>query len=104
MQNFHAGLNHFLFVSVLLFGLGVYAIVTRKSTIMTLIGIELILSAANLNFIAFRNFSQNSSDGQVFSVFIIILSIAQAAVLAVFIINFYRTNSSGEDTNKSKSE
>jgi NADH-quinone oxidoreductase subunit K len=92
MQNIHVGLNHFLFVSVILFGLGIYSVVTRKSIIMTIIGIELILSAANLNFISFQRFSPVNSDGQVFSIFIIIISIAQAVVLTGLIVNFYKHN------------
>jgi NADH-quinone oxidoreductase subunit K len=90
MQIFHAGLSHFLFVSVLLFGAGLYAVVTRKNMAMKLIGMEFILSAAALNFTVFQKFTQVSSDGQAVSMFIIILAVTQSVVFAGIILNFYR--------------
>ena len=49
----HVSLIHFLFVSAILFSFGVYAVITRRNAIMVLMGIELILNSANINFIAF---------------------------------------------------
>jgi len=49
----NVGLEHFLIVGAILFSLGIYAVVTRKNAIMVLMGIELILNSANINFIAF---------------------------------------------------
>ncbi|MGH2567708.1 MAG: NADH-quinone oxidoreductase subunit NuoK, partial [Bacteroidota bacterium] len=51
------GLTHFLIVSGILFSLGVFAVLTRRNAIMVLMGIELILNAANINFIAFSRYS-----------------------------------------------
>jgi NADH-quinone oxidoreductase subunit K len=59
------GLTHFLVVSSLLFGLGLFAVVTRKNAIMILMGIELILNSANINFIAFAKYGRLGLDGQI---------------------------------------
>ena len=92
MHNIHAGLNHFLFVSIILFALGIYAVVTRKNPLMIFIGIEFILSSVMINFIAFQKFTRVSSDGQVFSIFIIIFAVLQSVIAACILLNFYRNN------------
>lgn len=89
MEHLHVGLNHFLVVSSLLFGLGLFAVVTRKNAIMILMGIELILNAANINFIAFSKYSTLGIDGQVISIFVIILAAAEAAIALAIILNIY---------------
>jgi len=50
------GLTHFLVVGAILFALGVFAVITRKNAIMVLMGLELILNSANINFAAFARF------------------------------------------------
>ena len=52
-------LNHFLFISAFLFSFGLFAVITRKNAIMVLIGIELMLNAANINFVAFSHYRNN---------------------------------------------
>jgi NADH-quinone oxidoreductase subunit K len=89
MEHLHVGLSHFLVVSSLLFGLGLFAVVTRKNAIMILMGIELILNAANINFIAFSKYSTIGIDGQVISIFVIILAAAEAAIALAIILNIY---------------
>jgi len=89
MEHLHVGLSHFLVVSSLLFGLGLFAVVTRKNAIMILMGIELILNAANINFIAFSRYTTIGIDGQVISVFVIILAAAEAAIALAIILNIY---------------
>lgn len=89
MQHFTVGLHHFLIVSSLIFGLGLFAIVTRRNAIMILMGIELILNAANINFIAFAKFGQLGLDGQVISIFVIILAAAEAVIALAIILNIY---------------
>jgi NADH-quinone oxidoreductase subunit K len=89
MEHLHVGLSHFLVVSSLLFGLGLFAVVTRKNAIMILMGIELILNAANINFIAFSKYSTIGLDGQVISIFVIILAAAEAAIALAIILNIY---------------
>ncbi len=84
------GLTHYLLVSALLFSLGLYAVLTRRNAIMILMGIELVLNAASLNFVAFSRYSVGTIDGQVVSVFIIILAAAEAAIALAIVLNIYQ--------------
>ena len=84
------GLNHFLLVSAILFSLGVFAILTRRNAIMVLMGIELVLNAANLNFLAFARFTTGTLDGQVIAIFVIILAAAEAAIALAIVLNIYQ--------------
>ena len=86
----HVGLAHFLVVSAILFSLGLYGVMTRKNAIMVLMGIELILNAANINFIAFTRFGMMNLSGQVVAVFVIILAAAEAAVLLAIVLNIFQ--------------
>lgn len=83
------GLNHFLVLSVILFSLGIYAVLTRKNAIQVLMGIELILNSANINFIAFARFGNFGFTGQVISLFVIILAAAEAAIALAIVLNIY---------------
>jgi NADH:ubiquinone oxidoreductase subunit K len=79
-------LEHYLIVAATLFTIGVICVISRKNAIGILIGIELILNAANLNLIAFSRFTTLELDGQIFAIFVIILAACEAAVgLAIFI-------------------
>ena len=83
------GLNHFLIVSALLFGIGLFALVSRRNAILVLMGIELMLNAANINIIAFSRFGGLGVDGQVISIFVIILAVAEAAIALAIVLNIY---------------
>ena len=85
------GLNHFLAVSVALFSLGLYGVVTRKHAVMVLMGVELILNSANINFIAFSRFGNLGIDGQIYALFVIILAAAEAAIALAIVLNIYKT-------------
>lgn len=85
------GLNHYLVVSTLLFSMGIYAIVTRKNAIMVLMGVELILNAANINFIAFTRFGNFGLQGHLIALFIIVLAAAEAAIALAIVLNIYKT-------------
>ncbi len=87
----HVGLNHFLFVSAILFSLGVFGIVTRKNAIMVLMGIELILNSANINFVAFARFGSFGISGQIIALFVIVLAAAEAAIALAIVLNIYKT-------------
>jgi NADH-quinone oxidoreductase subunit K len=87
----HVGLTHFLTLSAFLFSFGVYAIVTRKNAVMVLMGIELILNSANINFVAFSKFGNFGLGGQIIALFVIILAAAEAAVGLAIVLNIYRT-------------
>ncbi len=83
------GLTHFLIISAILFSLGIYGVVTRRNAILVLMGIELILNSANINFIAFSKFGGMKLDGQAFAVFVIILAAAEAAIALAIVLNIY---------------
>ena len=85
-------LAHFLIVSAVLFALGLYAIATRKNAIMVLMGVELVLNAANINFVAFARYGPvGNFDGQVAAVFVIILAAAEAAIGLAIVLGIYQT-------------
>jgi NADH-quinone oxidoreductase subunit K len=85
------GLNHFLVISTVLFSLGIFGIVTRKNAVMVLMGIELILNAANINFIAFAKFGGFGLNGQLMALFVIVLAAAEAAIALAIVLNIYKT-------------
>ena len=86
----HPGLIHFLILSGLLFSLGLFAVLTRRNAIMVLMGIELMLNAANINFIAFSRYVTTTLDGHVVAVFVIILAAAEAAIALAIVLNVYQ--------------
>ncbi len=91
MESFSTiGLNHYLVISAILFGLGLFAIVTRKNAIVVLMGVELILNAANINLVAFSKYN-GGMEGVMFSLFVIVLAAAEAAIALAIIINIYKT-------------
>ena len=83
------GLGAYVAVSAVLFALGVVCIVTRRNMIYVLMGIEMILNAANVNFVAFNRFNGDAMDGRMFAIFVIILAAAEAAVALGIILNVY---------------
>jgi NADH-quinone oxidoreductase subunit K len=86
----HVTLTHFVMVSAVLFSLGLFAVLTRKNAILVLMGIELILNSANINFIAFARFGGMNLEGQAAAVFVIILAAAEAAVALAIVLNIYQ--------------
>jgi NADH-quinone oxidoreductase subunit K len=76
----HVSLEHFLVVSAVLFSLGIVCVLTRRNAIAILIGIELLLNSAGLNFVAFSRYNTGSVEGSVFVLFIIVLAAAEAVV------------------------
>ena len=85
-------LQGYLLVSALLFAIGLGGALTRRNGIIVLIGIELMLNAANLNFIAFWRFSPHpeAATGMIFVLFSIGVAAAEAAVGLALIISIYR--------------
>lgn len=88
------GLYHYLFISTILFALGIFAVITRKNAIMILMGIELILNAANINFVAFARYGNFGFQGQLMALFVIILAAAEAAIALAIVLNIYKVFSS----------
>ncbi len=83
-------LTHFLIVSAVLFTFGIYAVLSRRNAIMVLMGVELILNSANINFLAFSRFSGMNIEGQMAAIFVIILAAAEAAVALAIVLNIYK--------------
>lgn len=85
------GIEHYLVVSIVLFLLGVFIIVTRRNGIRVLMGVELILNAASLNFVAFNRFLPNAAlEGHIFAIFIIILAAAEAVIALAIVLAIYQ--------------
>ena len=81
-------LNAFLFVAAVLFVCGIACMATKRNAIGVLMGVELILTAATLNFVAFGRFTPLGLDGQVMALFVIVLAAAEAAVARAICLNF----------------
>ncbi|MDP6932460.1 MAG: NADH-quinone oxidoreductase subunit NuoK [Myxococcota bacterium] len=86
------GLLAYLVLGALLFGLGVYGVLSRRNAIGLLLGVELMMNAANINLVAYSRFS-GTLDGQVFTLFTIALTVAEVAVGLAVVILLYRTRS-----------
>jgi NADH:ubiquinone oxidoreductase subunit K len=88
-------LLHILFVSTALFFIGMYGLFTRRNMITMLMSVELILNSVNINFVAFNKYLYpDKLDGVFFTVFIITIAAAEAAVAIAIIINLYRSHQS----------
>jgi NADH-quinone oxidoreductase subunit K len=85
------GLNHFLIVSLVVFVLGLYCVLTRRNAIGILMGVELILNAANINYVAFARYGSIDYEGHIFAIFVIMLAAAEAAVGLAIVLGIYRT-------------
>ena len=88
-------LSKFLIIGALLFIIGVAGVLTRRNIIVIFMSIELILNAANLNFIAFSRYLQDTGNmnavaGQIFAVFVIVVAAAEAAIGLGIVIALYR--------------
>lgn len=84
------GLHHFLVTSLLVFLCGLFTVLTRRNAIGVLMGVELILNSANINYIAFSRYGGGGYDGQIFSVFVIMLAAAEAAIGLAIVLGIYR--------------
>jgi NADH:ubiquinone oxidoreductase subunit K len=86
----------YLTVSILLFILGLLAMLTRRNAVSVLMGIELVLNSAGLNFVAFSRFTAHNLDGQTAAIFVIIVAAAEAAVALAVFLNLYRLKATTE--------
>jgi NADH-quinone oxidoreductase subunit K len=94
------GLPQYLVVSGVLLALGLFAIVTRKNAVAMLMGVELVLTAALLNLVAFSRFG-GGLDGQVFALFGIVLAAAEAVVALAIVLQVFRAQRSVDATKAS---
>jgi NADH-quinone oxidoreductase subunit K len=89
-------LVNYLLLAGVLFALGIFAMVSRRNAVGILMGVELVLNAAGINFVAFARFNGHQLDGQVFALFIIVLAAAEAAVALALVLAVFQTHRSIE--------
>jgi NADH-quinone oxidoreductase subunit K len=82
-------LQPYLLLAAVLFGIGLFGVITRRNTIGILLGIELMLNAVNINLVAFARFA-GSETGMVFTVFAICITVAEAAMGLALVILLFR--------------
>src|ERR1700742_2262960 len=91
----HVGLEHYLILAAFMFVCGLLTILVKRNAIGILMGVELILNAANVNLVAFNRYAHGglpgapALDGQIFAIFVIVLAAAEAAVALAIFLNFY---------------
>lgn len=87
------GLEHYLVMGAVLFVTGVLCLATKRNAIGVLMGVELVLNGANLNFVAFARYNRSfGMEGQVFALFTIALAAAEAAIALAIVLNFYNNH------------
>lgn len=100
----HVGLGHYLTVSAILFTLGIFGIfLNRKNLIVILMSVELMLLSVNINFVAFSSFMHDLA-GQIFTMLVLTVAAAEAAIGLAIVVVFYRNRRSieVEDINQMK--
>ena len=85
-------LKAYLLVGAILFVCGVLCMTTKRNGIGVLMGVELVLNGANINFVAFSHYTPLGLDGQVISLFVIVLAAAEAAVALAIALSFYNNH------------
>ena len=85
--------SHVMILSMVLFGIGVFGVLTRRNILIVLMSLELILNAANLNFVAF-SWAHPSINGQVFALFVICVAAGEVAVGLAILITLFRNRNS----------
>ena len=87
------GVEHYLLLGAFLFVAGVVCMATKRNAIGVLIGVELVLNGANVNFVAFARYNPVFAvEGQIFALFTIVLAAAEAAVALAIVLNFYNNH------------
>jgi NADH-quinone oxidoreductase subunit K len=89
--NLYNCLNTYLVLGAVLFGFGIYGLLSRRTIIGMLISSELVLSAASMNMMAFNRFlAPDPAIGQIFTLFIMAIAAAEAAIAVSIVISVYR--------------
>jgi len=88
------GLTSYLLISLVMFLLGVIAVIARKNILAMMLGAELILNAAALNFVAYTKYLHTNIDGQIMALFIVVIAAAEAAVGLAIAIRFFKVKNS----------
>jgi len=85
-------LEAYLIVGAILFVCGVVCMATKRNGIGVLMGVELVLNGANVNFVAFSRYTPLGLDGQATALFVIVLAAAEAAVALAIALNYYNNH------------
>ncbi len=89
------GLNHYLVLGAVLFVCGILSMATKRNAVGVLMGVELVLNGANVNFVALSRYNPVFAvEGQVFALFTIVLAAAEAAIALAIVLNFYNNHTS----------
>lgn len=83
-------LEYYLYIAAFLFCLGVVLVLSRRNAIVVLMGIELIFNAANINLVAFSQYDPSRLQGQVFSLFVIVIAAAEATIALAIVLKVYQ--------------
>jgi len=83
-------LADFALVSAMLFSIGIYGLIVKRSALRLVFAVEIMINAANLNFVAFNQFLWNNAIGQTFVLFSIALAAGEAAVILAIVVVTYR--------------
>lgn len=87
--------QHYLLLSTIIFGIGLYGIISRKNAVAVLMSVELMLNAVNINFIAISKFVVTGAViGQLFAIFVIVVAAAEVAIGLALIISIFRQKKS----------
>ena len=81
---------HVLYLGAFLFSVGIMIVIVKRHAIMVLLGIELMLNAANLNLVGFNMLQPGTFSGQIFSLFVIVVAVCEAAVGLAIILRIYQ--------------
>ncbi len=85
------GLSHYLVLAAIMFCCGLAVMATKRNAVGILIGAELVLNAAGLNFVALSRYAIGRLDGQIVTLFVILLAAAEAAIAIAIFVNYYRS-------------
>lgn len=86
-------LQHYLIVGAFLFVCGIVCMATKRNAIGVLIGVELVLNGANINFVAYAHFNPAFEiEGMIFALFVIVMAAAEAAIALAIVLNFYNNH------------
>src|SRR4051812_2879963 len=92
-MNLAVGLTHYLLLGALLFVCGALCMASKRNAIGVLMGVELVLNGANVNFVAFARYNPAFEvEGQIFALFVIVLAAAEAAIALAIVLNFYNNH------------
>jgi NADH:ubiquinone oxidoreductase subunit K len=91
--------EHILYLGAVLFSAGLVIVIIKRNAIMVLLGLELMLNAANLNLVYFNSRNAFSYDGQMFALFVMVVAVCEAAVglaIVLKVYQFYKTSNPDE--------